>query len=64
MGHLKVVHPDNDSGDNYHIFIDNNYRGNVVKLKGHWVADVGDSTDLSIDEVQAVGSIIEANFNL
>ncbi len=61
MGHLKVVHP-NNSGDNYHIFIDNDYRGNVIKLKSHWVADVGDSCDFTADEVQALGKIIDANF--
>ena len=41
MGHLKVVHYHN--GDNYHIFIDNDYKGRIVKLKTHWVADVGDT---------------------
>ena len=62
IGHLKVVHP-GDGGDNYHIFIDNDYKGNVIKLRTHWVADIGDSCDLSADEVQAVGKIIDANFN-
>ncbi len=62
MGHLKVVHPESDGGDNYHIFIDNNYRGNIIKLQNHWVADMGDASDLSIDEVQEVGKIIEAYF--
>ncbi len=62
MGHLKVVHP--DTGNDYHIFINNHYRGNVVKLKGHWVADVGDTSDLSIAEVQAIGKIIEAGLGL
>lgn len=63
MGHLKVVHPDT-GGNNYHVFINNHYRGNIINFKGHWVADVGDSTDLSIDEVQAVGKIIDAGIGL
>ena len=62
IGHLKVVHP-SDGGDNYHIFIDNEYKGKVIKLKTHWAADVGDSSDLTADEVQAVGKIIDANFD-
>ena len=58
MGHLKVVHY--HDGDNYHIFIDNDYKGRIVKLKTHWVADVGDSTDFTMDEVQRLGKIIDA----
>ena len=61
MGHLKVVHP-NTGGGNYHIFIDNDYRGNIIKLKNNWVADVGDSCDFTADEVQTLGKIIDANF--
>ena len=61
MGHLKVVHPDTGGG-NYHIFIDNDYRGNVIKLKDHWVADIGDSCDFTPDEVKALGKIIDGNF--
>ena len=62
MGHLKVVHPDIGRGDNYHIFIDNDYRGNIIKLKTHWVADIGDSCDFTPDEVRALGKIIDGNF--
>ena len=62
MGHLKVVHHA-DAGDNYHIFIDNDYQGKVIKLKSHWVSDLGDTCNLSPDDVQALGKIIEANFD-
>jgi hypothetical protein len=57
IGHLKVVHP-NDGDDSYHIFIDNDYKGNVIKLETHWVADFSDTNDLTADEMQALGKII------
>ena len=57
IGHLKVVHP-NDGGDSYHIFIDNDYKGNVIKLKTHWVADFGDTNDLTVEEMQELGKIL------
>lgn len=62
IGHLKVVHPYNGH-NNYYIFIDNDYQGNVIKLKTQWVADIGDSCDLTANEVQALGKIIDANFD-
>ena len=58
IGHLVLVSP-NSSGDNFHIFIDNDYQGNVVKLKGKWVGNLGQYSDLTIDEVTILGRIIE-----
>ena len=57
IGHLTMVKPDND--DNYHIFIDNDYQGKVVKLKGQWIGHLVYDSDLTIDEVQLLGKIIE-----
>jgi len=57
MGHLTMVKP--DDADNYHIFIDNSYQGKVVKLKGNWVGHLTYDSDLTIDEVKLLGSIIE-----
>ena len=61
MGHLKVVHP-GDGGDNFHIFIDNDYQGNVIRLKSQWVSDLGDTSNLTPDDVQALGKIIDEKF--
>jgi hypothetical protein len=58
IGHLVLVSP-NSSADNYHIFIDNDYQGNVVKLKGRWVGNIDQYSDLTIDEVMILGRIIE-----
>ena len=58
IGHLVLVSP-SISGDNYHIFIDNDYQGNVVKLDGRWVGNLGQYSDLTIDEVAILGRIIE-----
>ena len=58
IGHLVLVSP-NSNGDNYHIFIDNDYQGNVVKLKGRWVGNLDQHSDLTIDEVMILGRIIE-----
>jgi hypothetical protein len=58
IGHLVLVSP-NSSRDNYHIFIDNDYQGNVVKLKGRWVGNLDQYSDLTIDEVMILGRIIE-----
>ncbi len=58
IGHLVLVSP-NSSGDNYHVFIDNDYQGNVVKLQGQWVGNLDQSSDLTIDEVAILGRIIE-----
>jgi hypothetical protein len=58
IGHLVLVSP-NSSGDNYHIFIDNDYQGNIVKVKDRWVGNIGQYSDLTIDEVAILGRIIE-----
>ena len=58
IGHLVMVSP-NSTGDNYHIFIDNDYQGDVVKLKGRWVGNLYETSDLTIDEVIILGGIIE-----
>lgn len=58
IGHLVLVSP-NSRGDNYHVFIDNDYQGNVVKLQGQWVGNLDQSSDLTIDEVIILGRIIE-----
>ena len=58
IGHLVMVSP-NSTGDNYHIFIDNNYQGDVVKLKGRWVGNLDETSDLTIDETIILGRIIE-----
>jgi hypothetical protein len=58
IGHLVLISP-NSNADNYHIFIDNDYQGNVVKLKGRWVGNLGEYSDLTLDEVTILGRIIE-----
>lgn len=57
IGHLVMVDP-NSQGNNYHIFIDNDYQGNIVRLKGHWVGNLDQNSDLTIDEVNLLGHII------
>lgn len=49
----------NDGGEDYHIFIDNDYQGRVLKLNNHWVGHLDDDSDLTIDEVKILGRIIE-----
>lgn len=58
IGHLVLVSP-NSKCDNYHVFIDNDYQGNVVKLQGQWVGNLDQHSDLTIDEVMILGRIIE-----
>ena len=58
IGRLVMVNP-NSKGDNYHIFIDNDYQGNVVKQKGQWVGNLEQNSDLTIDEVYLLGHIIK-----
>lgn len=58
IGHLVMISP-NDSTDNYHIFIDNDYQGNVVKLKGRWIGNLDQHSDLTMEEVTILGRIIE-----
>jgi hypothetical protein len=58
IGHLVLV-SSNSNGDNYHVFIDNDYQGNVVKQQGRWIGDLDRYSDLTIDEVMILGRIIE-----
>jgi hypothetical protein len=58
IGHLVLVSP-NSKCDSYHVFIDNDYQGNVVKLQGQWVGNLDHHSDLTIDEVIILGRIIE-----
>ena len=57
IGHLTLVNP--NDGLNYHVFIDNNYQGKIVRLKGYWIGDLAYDSDLTIDEVKILGRIIE-----
>ncbi len=58
FGHLKVVHP-YDEVDSYHIFIDSDYTGKVVKLKGNWIGEMDYDNNLTIDQIQQLGKIID-----
>ena len=58
LGQLVMVNPNKD-GEDYHIFVDNDYQGNVEKRNGHWVGDLEEHSALTIDEVKILGQIIE-----
>jgi len=58
FGHLTVVYPF-DGTNRYDVFIDNDYTGNVSKLKGYWIGDLNYGNDLTIEELQQLGKIIE-----
>ena len=57
IGHLALV--TQFDGNHYHVFIDNNYHGKVVKFKGYWIGNLAYDSDLTIDEVKILGCIIE-----
>ena len=58
LGQLVMVNPNKD-GEDYHIFVKNEYQGNVIKHNGHWVGDLEEHSALTIDEVKILGTIIE-----
>ncbi len=62
IGQLVLINPNKD-GEDYHVFVDNTYQGNVVKLNGHWVRNLQENSVLTIDEFKILGSIIELKLN-
>lgn len=62
IGQLVLINP-NKNGEDYHVFVDNIYQGNVVKLNGHWVGNLQQNTVLTIDEFKILGCIIEKKLN-
>ncbi|GAB2983715.1 hypothetical protein GCM10027049_21350 [Mucilaginibacter puniceus] len=58
LGQLVMINPNKD-GEDYHVFVDNDYQGNVEKQNGHWIGDLEGHSALTIDEVKILGAIIE-----
>ena len=56
---MVVIRQLSGSGNIYQVFIGNYYDGMLVKLNGEWVAHLNLKSDLTSDDIQLLGDIID-----
>ena len=64
-GHKAVVRissPFGGSG-NYQIFIDNYYKGEILKKDGVWIGYLNSNSELTTGDIEAIGERIEDELN-
>jgi hypothetical protein len=56
---MVVIRQLSGSGKIYQVFIGNYYEGTIVKLNGEWAAHLNLKSDLTADDIQLLGDIID-----
>ena len=57
-----ISKPEGMSGDiSYQVHINNYFQGTVKKQGGEWKAHLNQKSQLTIDDIQIIGDIIEVN---
>lgn len=56
---MVVIRQLSGLGNIYQVFIGNYYEGTIVKLNGEWVAHLNLKSDLTADDIQLLGDIID-----
>lgn len=55
---VKITEP-NGTGGGFQVFIDDYYQGMLMKLNNEWVGHLNDKSQLSPDDISALGDIID-----
>jgi hypothetical protein len=55
---LMILEPHGAAGV-YQVYIDKYYKGTISKTAGKWVGHLSYNTDLTADDIQALGEFIE-----
>jgi len=56
--HVRLSIP-NGAGGGYHVYVDKYYYGKVIKRNGQWIGLMNTKSDLTTDDIQEIGEIIE-----
>lgn len=56
---VKLREPSGGAGG-YQLFIDDFYQGMIVKIKGEWVGHLNPASQLTGDDIMAIGEIIDS----
>lgn len=63
FGHVKktvrLTQPSGGAGG-YQLFVDDFYQGMIVKIKGEWVGHLNPASQLTGDDIMAIGEIIDS----